>query len=160
MIGTSAIAGTSCPTNNAMVWGSSTHHLRLLKCENSIWVASGINQANVGGSCSVNGEIAESPTKVSIICVGNFWQTTTSRMGKFSIMATYLAANGSVINKPACGSGGVAKIMNTPQALDSRKLFLNFRAQDNGSTWTTLITDADGIAAGGSALIETGCWYN
>lgn len=160
VIGTSAIAGTSCPTNNAMVWGSSTHHLRLLKCENSIWVASGINQANVGGSCSVNGEIAESPTKVSIICVGNFWQTTTSRMGKFSIMATYLAANGSVINKPACGSGGVAKIMNTPQALDSRKLFLNFRAQDNGSTWTTLITDGDGIAAGGSALIETGCWYN
>lgn len=160
VIGSTAIAGASCPTNNAMVWGSTTHHLRLLKCENLIWVASGINQANVGDTCSVNGEIAESATKVSIICVGNFWQTTTSRMGKFSIMATYLAANGSVINKPACGSGGVAKIMNTPQALDGRKLFLNFKAQDNGSTWTTLISDGDGIALGGSALIETGCWYS
>ena len=155
-----AIAGTSCPTNNAMVWGASTYHLKLLKCENLIWVLSGATQANVGDACSVNGEIAESPTKVSIICVGNFWQTTTSRMGKFSIMATYLATNGSVINKPACGSGGVAKIMNTPQTLDSRKLFLNFKAQDNGSTWTALITSGDGLAAKGSSLIETGCWYN
>jgi hypothetical protein len=160
VLGKTAIAGTSCPTNNAMVWGTSTHHLRLLKCENWVWVASGTSQANVGDACSVNGEIAESPTKVSIICVGNVWQTTTSRMGKFSIMASYLANHGSVINKPACGSGGVAKIMNTPQTLDSRKLFLNFKARDNGSTWTTLITDGDGLAIAGSTLVETGCWYS
>lgn len=160
VIGLSAVAGQSCPTNHAMVWGSTQHHLKLLKCENQVWVMSGTTQGIIGQACTTNGEIGESPNKVSIICVGNIWQTTTSRMGNFSTSATYLAKHGSQIQKPACGSGGVPKIKQIPQTIDSRKLYSSFKAQDNGHQWTALMTDAEGQATLASSLIETGCWYD
>ena len=156
----SANVGSSCPTNNAMIWGTNQNYLRLLKCENFIWVATGLHQANLGDACNVNGEIGQSPNKVSIICVGNTWQSTTSRMGKFATAATFIAQNASVIKKPACGSGGIAKIIEIPQSINASRLFLNFKAKDNGNSWTTLITDGEGIAINSSALVETGCWYN
>ena len=159
VIQTTAVAGTSCPTNNASVWGTQQNHLRLLKCENFVWVLSGNTQAQLGETCAVNGEIGETPNKLSIICVGNVWQTTTSRMGQFATSATLLANHSSTIAKPACGSGGVAKIIQIPQTINAQKLYQNFKAKDNGSSWTTLITDGDELALSGSVLVETGCWY-
>ena len=160
VINTNAVAGGACPTNNAMVWGTGGSSLNLLKCVANVWVATGTLTGTVGGACPVNGQLGETSTRESIICVGNVWQTTTSRMGKFATAGFYLAINGQSVPKPACGSGGVASLIEVPHNIDARTLSTNFPFTDSGANWVIQIDDNAGNARAGSAKVQTGCWYN
>lgn len=160
VINTSAAPGGVCPTNDAMVWGNGTSNLRLLKCVANIWTITGTTVGAIGSACPVNGEIAETPTKVSIICVNNVWQTTTSRMGNWTVLSTVLVGHGAVLAKPACGSGGIPKVIQVPKAINASALFVNFDAQDNGPSWTILMLDGENNPAYSTSIAELGCWYN
>lgn len=160
VINTSAAPGATCPTNDALVWGNGTNTLKLLKCVANVWTTTGATIGAVGGACTTNGEIGETPTKLSIICVGNVWQTTTSRMGSWAVAYTVYAIHGSVLGKPACGSGGLPKLVEIPQAIDADKLYTSFSQTDNGSSWTVSLTDGAGNPTTSRALSQGGCWYN
>jgi hypothetical protein len=160
VINTSAAPGAACPTNDALVWGNGTNTLKLLKCVANLWTTTGATIGAVGGACTTNGEIGETPSKLSIICVGNVWQTTTSRMGSWAVSYTVYAINGSVLGKPACGSGGLPKLVEIPQAIDADKLYTSFSQTDNGSSWTVSLTDGAGNPTTSRALSQGGCWYN
>lgn len=160
VINTTAAVGGACPTNNAMVWGNGTNTLRLLKCVANVWAATGATVGAAGGVCPVNDEIGETTTKASIICVGNVWQSTTSRMGKWSIAYTVPVVHGSVVAKPTCGSGGLARLVEVPQAIDAKNLYTNFGQNDNGGSWTVQLTDGAGAGTLSGALATGGCWYN
>lgn len=160
VINTNATAGSACPTHNAMVWGTGSSSLVLLKCVANVWVATGTATGAVGGACPVNGQLGETSTRESIVCVSNVWQTTTSRMGKFATAGFYLATDGQSVPKPACGSGGVASLIEVPQNIDARTLSTNFTFTDSGANWVIQIDDNAGNARAGSAKVQTGCWYN
>lgn len=160
VINASAAAGGACATNSAMVWGTGSSSLNLLKCVGNVWVATGTLTGTVGGACPVNGQVGETSTRESLICVGNVWQTTINRMGKFATAGFYLASNGQSVPKPACGSGGVASLIEVPQNIDARTLSTNFTFTDNGANWVIRIDDNAGNARAGSAKVQTGCWYN
>ena len=159
VIDTTATVGNACTTNNATVWGTGTDSLTLLKCVANIWVATGLTKGNVGGACPTNGQIGETPGKVSIICVNNTWMTTTNRMGSWSVSYTVYAINGSVLGKPSCGSGGQPLLIEIPQGIDADKFYTSFSQTDNGSTWTVNLTDGAGNPTTSKALSQGGCWY-
>ena len=159
VISTTAAPGGVCPTNDAMVWGTGTTSLRLLKCVANIWTTTGATVGTIGGACTTNGELGETPTKVSIICVGNTWQTTTSRIGSWAISDQYLVGHGTVLPKPACGSGAAPKIVQIPKAINASALYVNFDIQDNGPSWTILMVDGANNPAWSTAIAQAGCWY-
>ena len=142
-----------------MVWGTGTTSLRLLKCVANIWTTTGATVGTIGGACTTNGELGETPTKVSIICVGNTWQTTTSRIGSWAISDQYLVGHGTVLPKPACGSGAAPKIVQIPKAINASALYVNFDIQDNGPSWTILMVDGANNPAWSTAIAQAGCWY-
>lgn len=160
VLNTSAVVGAACPTNNAMVWGAGSNNLSLLKCVAHMWTSTGIATGTIGGACPVNGQLGESSTRESLVCVNNTWQTTTSRMGKFATAGFYLATDGQAVPKPACGSGGVPNLLEVPQNIDARTLSTNFTFVDAGSNWQIQIRDNAGNARAGSTKVQTGCWYN
>jgi hypothetical protein len=160
VINSSATAGGACPTNNAMVWGTGSNSLALLKCVAQVWTSTGIATGTVGGACPVNGQLGESNTRESLVCVNNVWQTTSSRMGKFATAGFYLASDGQAVPKPACGSGGVPNLLEVPQNIDARTLSINFTFLDAGANWQIKIRDNAGNVRAGSTKVQTGCWYN
>lgn len=159
VINTDAVPGAACPTNKAMVWGTGASSLVMLKCVANIWTATGIARGVVGAACPTNGQIGETSTNVSIICVNNIWQTTTSRMGNWVVLSTALVGHGAVLTKPACGSGGAPKIIQVPKAINASALFVNFDAQDNGPSWTILMVDGENNPAYSTSIAELGCFY-
>lgn len=160
VINTDAAPGAACPTNKAMVWGTGASSLVMLKCVANIWTATGIARGAVGAACPTNGQIGETSTNVSIICVNNVWQTTTSRMGNWAVSSTVLVGHGAVLAKPACGSGGIPKVIQVPKAINASALFVNFDAQDNGPSWTILMLDGENNPAYSTSIAELGCFYN
>lgn len=161
VINTSAAPGGACPTADAMVWGTGTSSLRLLKCVAGLWTTTGATVGNIGGACTTNGELGETPTKVSIICVGNAWQTTTSRMGSWAVSNQYFVGHGSVVPKPTCGSGSTPKIIAVPKGINTTYALQNFDVTDNGPSWTiSMWGPAIGSEiAWGTAIAQVGCWY-
>ena len=159
VINTSAAAGAACTTNNAMVWGNGTNSLRLLKCVANIWTATGTTVGTVGGACPTNGELGETAAKVSIICVGNTSQTTTSRIGSWAVSSQVLVGHTNVITKPVCGSGAVPRLIQVPKAINATAGFVNFDLQDNGPSWTILMVDGENLPAWSTALAQVGCYY-
>lgn len=159
VINTAAVPGAACPTNDAMVWGTGTTSLRLLKCVANLWTATGTTVGAVGGACPTNGELGETAAKVSIICVNNSWMATTNRMGSWSVKFTAYVVDGSVVAKPACDSGGLPKLKEIPQGIDAAMLFSSFTQTDNGASWTVSLTDGAGNPTSSRALAEGGCWY-
>ena len=161
IINTAAVPGAACPTNDAMVWGTGTTSLRLLKCVANLWTATGTTVGAVGGACPTNGELGETATKVSIICVGNVWQTTTSRMGSWAVSNLVFVGHGTPVAKPICGNGALPKIIVIPKGVNATYVLQNFDVIDNGATWTVNMWGAwvGTEIAWGTAIAEIGCWY-
>jgi hypothetical protein len=160
VINTDAAPGGACPTNNAMVWGNGANNLKLLKCVANVWQATGTAIGAIGGACTNNGELGETTAKVSIICVGNVWQTTTSRMGKWAVSEQYLVGHGTVVAKPACGSGAIPRIVAIPKLVNATYVLQNFDVVDNGPSWTTNMTGPTAAEiAWALAVAQVGCWY-
>lgn len=159
VINTDAAVGGACPTNKAMVWGNGTSSLKLLKCVANFWVATGTAVGVVGDVCPINGQLGETPAGVSVICVGNVWQTTTSRMGTWAVTSQLLVGHGNVITKPACGSGAAPKMVEIPKAINSQYIWANFDMTDNGPSWTVEMTGANAEIAWSTALAQVGCYY-
>lgn len=160
VINTTAVVGGACPTNNAMVWGNGTNSLKLLKCVSNLWVATGTAVGNIGTACPTNGQLGETPAGVSVICVNNTWMTTTNRMGRWAVAYTVPVSHGSVIAKPGCESGGLARVQAIPQGIDASPLYVTFMAQDIGPSWTILMPDGDNIGTSSTATAQAGCWYS
>lgn len=160
VINTAAVPGAACTSNDAMVWGTGTTSLRLLKCVANLWTATGTTFGAVGGACPTNGELGETATKISIICSNNVWMTTTSRMGRWAVAFTVPVSHGSVIVKPSCEGGGLAKVNSIPQSIDANALFVSFLAQDNGPSWTIQMPDGDNVGTNSTATAQAGCWYS
>ena len=160
VINTTAAVGGACPTNDAMVWGNGLNSLKLLKCVANLWVATGTAVGNIGDACPTNGQLGETPAGVSVICVNNTWMQTTNRMGRWAVAATYYVVHSTNVGKPLCESGGLAKLIELPQAIDATRLYTSFTYADNGSYWTISLTDGAGAATSSRALAQTGCWYN
>lgn len=160
VINSSAVVGAACPTNNATVWGAGANNLRLLKCVANIWLTTGTTVGAVGGACPVNDEIGETSTKTSIICVGGFWQTTTSRIGRWAMSSTEFTGHGTVVTKPTCGSGSTPKMIEVPKLINATYVLQNFDLTDNGPSWTVSMTGSNaGDIAWGTAIAQVGCWY-
>lgn len=159
VINTAAVPGAACTTNDAMVWGTGTTSLRLLKCVANLWTATGTTVGDVGVACPTNGEIGETPGKVSIICVGNTWQTTTSRIGSWAVSSQVLVGHTNVVNKPVCGSGAAPRLIQVPKAINATGGYVNFDLQDNGPSWTILMVDGENLPAWSTALAQVGCYY-
>lgn len=160
VIDTTAIVGNACTTNNATVWGTGTDSLTLLKCVANVWVATGLTKGAIGSACPTNGQIGETPGKVSIICVNNTWMTTTNRIGSWAVAYTVPVVHGSVITKPVCEAGSLAKVNAIPQSIDANALYVSFMAQDNGPSWTILMPDGDNVATSSRATAQAGCWHS
>ena len=160
VINTSAVPGAACTTNDAMVWGSGTSSLKLLKCVANVWTATGTTVGNIGAACPTNGQMGETPTNVSVMCVGNVWQTTTSRVGNWSLSDFVFVGHGSIVTKPTCGSGSNAKIIAVPKLINATYVLQNFDITDNGPSWTVAMygTNPSEIAWG-TAIAQVGCWY-
>lgn len=131
----------------------------LVMCNGSVWVAVSMVASDPGAWCPTNGAMAVSSSGVSLICQGNQYMSIADRMGKFAVSGTYLVGHGSWLGKPTCGSGGTPKIYFIPQAIDSQKLYVNFRAADYGGSWQTLILDGDGWGRNGNGIAQIGCFY-
>lgn len=160
VINNSAVPGAICPTQNAAVWGAVGDTPVLLKCEAGVWVAAnGVTIATVGNPCTVANRQGLTSLGVGLICQGGFWMQMTDRMGMWAVAQTYLVSHGTNVPKPACGSGGAARIYDIPQSIDASRLYVNFQASDYGSGWTTLITDNNGAGIPGRAIAQTGCVY-
>lgn len=156
----SAVIGAPCADANSAVWGTVGSVPVLLKCEGGAWVsANGVNVATAGGACLTSNQQAVTSAGVGLICQGGQWMNMTDRMGKFAIAETRTVSHGTVVNKPACGSGGLPRIYAVPQAIDSSHLYTNFLATDNGASWTATITDNSGAALLGTAIAQVGCFY-
>lgn len=160
VINTDAAVGGACPTNKAMVWGNGTSSLKLLKCVANFWVATGTAVGAIGDVCPINGQLGETPAGVSVICVNNVWQTTTSRIGNWAVSSTLLVGHTNVVTKPVCGSGSTPKIIAIPKAINSTTLYVNFDVQDNGPSWTILMVDGEDNPAWSTAIAQLGCFYN
>lgn len=160
VINTTAAVGGACPTNDAMVWGNGLNSLKLLKCVANLWVATGTAVGNIGDACPTNGQLGETPAGVSVICVNNTWMTTTNRMGKWVVKASYLVGHDNNVPKPACDSGGIPKIKQTPKAINATRGYVNFDATDNGPGWTIRMIDGENNPAYSTSLAEVGCWYD
>lgn len=160
VINNTAIIGSACPTQNAAVWGALAGAPVLLKCEGGLWVAAtGTAIASVGQACTVPNQHGVSNTGVGLICQGGSWMQLSNRMGYWAFANAYLVSHGSVIPKPSCGTGGVARIYATPQAINSSKLYANYRASESASNWTMQVTDNTGAGLDGNAIAQTGCIY-
>ena len=160
VINTAAAVGGACPTNNALVWGNGSNSLKVLKCVSNVWALTGTVVGGVGGACPTNGQIGETPANVSVICVNNVWQTVTSRMGNWAVSSTLLVGHGNVVTKPLCEGASVPKLIQIPKAINAAALFVNFDAQDNGTSWTILMVDGENNPAYSTSLAQVGCWYN
>lgn len=160
VISDTAAVGGACPTNDAMVWGNGLNTLKLLKCVANVWTATGTVVGNIGDACPTNGQIGETPAGVSVICVNNTWMTTTNRMGKWTVKANYLVGHNNNVPKPACDSGGIPKIKQTPKAINASYGYVNFDATDNGPGWTIRIIDGENNPAYSTSMAEVGCWYD
>lgn len=159
-INTSAVAGGACPEQDTAVWGVIGSSPTLLKCDGGVWVpAIGMTVSSAGSACGVTNQQAVTTSGVSLICQGGQWMTLTDRMGRWAVAETKTVANGTVVSKPSCGSGGLPRIYAIPQTIDSSHLYANFLAADNGSSWTARITDNNGAALSGTAIAQTGCFY-
>lgn len=159
VISTASVPGAACPTNNAMVWGSAGTSLKLLKCVANVWTATGTSVGTIGGACSINGQLGETTFGESIICVNNIWMTTVSRMGRWAVAYTAPVVHGSVIGKPSCGSG-IPLVISIPQGIDATNLFVSFKADDNGPSWTIVMPDGDNNGTSSSATAQAGCWFS
>ena len=156
---TAAIGGV-CTDPNTAVWGTVGGSPVLLKCQGGAWVtANGMSVATVGGPCATPNQQAITAAGVGLICVGGQWMNVTDRMGKFAVAETRIVTHGTVVNKPACGSGGLPRIYAIPQTVDSSYLYTNFMATDNGSSWTATITNNNGDPLRGAAIAQVGCFY-
>lgn len=159
-INTSAVVGASCSSPNSAVWGTLGSTPVLLKCEGGAWAtANGVRVASHGGACTISNQQAVTSSGVGLICQGSRWMNMTDRMGTYAVAETRIVSHGTVVTKPACGSGGLPRIFAIPQALDSSRLYANFLATDNGGSWTATITDNAGAALAGRAIAQTGCFY-
>ncbi|MDO8771491.1 MAG: type II secretion system protein [Burkholderiaceae bacterium] len=160
VINADAAPGAACPTNKAMIWGNGANNLKLLKCVANVWTTTGATVGAIGGACATNGELGETPARVSIICVGGTWQTTTSRMGSWAVSNQYFVGHGSVVPKPTCGSGSTPKIIAVPKGINATYVLQNFDVTDNGPSWTTTMTGPTaGEIAWATAIAQVGCWY-
>lgn len=160
-INNSASIGTACSPSNAAVWGYVGAAPVLLKCESGVWrSANGSNIATVGSACTVANQQGTTTLGVGLICHNNAWMRMTDRMGTWAVAETVSVADGTVVTKPACSSGGLPRIFSLPQGIDSSALYVNFYAVDNGASWTARITDGqlNGLSNGG-AVAQTGCFY-
>jgi hypothetical protein len=159
-INSTATIGGACTDVGAAVWGTLGGAPVLLKCQGGAWAsANGTTVATVGTVCITPDQQAVTASGVGLICEGGQWMNMADRMGKFSVAETRIVSHGSVLAKPACGSGGLPRIYAVPQAIDSSQLYTNFLASDNGSTWTATITDNAGNPLLGRAIAQTGCFY-
>lgn len=118
-----------------------------------------ITSAQDGYWCSNNGMLGIDPSGVAMNCVGQRWMPLNSRMGKWSLTATYMAGNAWTIPKPSCRSGGTPRIVATPQSIDQRNSASNFSARDYGWAWGIVIEDNSGMGVATQAQVDTGCWY-
>jgi hypothetical protein len=132
----------------------------IVMCNGSVWAAVSMVAGSPGAWCSTNGAMAVSSSGVSLICQGNRYMSITERIGHFAVTGTYLVGHGSWLGKPACGSGGTAKIYFIPQAIDAQKLYVSFKAADYGGSWQTLILDGDGWGRNGNGIAQIGCFYS
>lgn len=159
-INNTAVVGAACADPNTAVWGTVSGVPVLLKCEGGAWTsATGVRVSTAGTACATPNQQGVTSTGVGLICQGGAWMSMVDRMGRFVTAATTSVNHGTIVPKPACGSGGLARIYAIPQSIDSSSLYANFLATDNGATWTARITNNTGAALLGSAIAQTGCFY-
>lgn len=93
--------------------------------------------------------------------MGNVWQTTTSRMGKWASSNLVYVVHGWSVAKPSCGSGSTPKIIVIAKGVNATYVLQNFDVVDNGATWTVNMWGAwiGTEVASGTAIAEIGCWY-
>ena len=60
--------------------------------------------------------------------------------------------------KPVCGSRGLPRLIDVPKGIDAGGLYANFDIQDNGPSWTILLTDGVGTGNASTAIAQVGCW--
>lgn len=164
VINNSATPGQACAPANAAVWGNVGGADILMRCVGGVWApATGSQTGSVGGACPVNGATGTTASGVSLICSNGTWISTTDRMGKWVVMASYSVGNGTSVDKPSCTGGGQAAIYAIPQKVDSQWLFTNFYADSiSTSQWRVNIVNGQTPATGlpeARALAQTGCWF-
>ncbi len=164
VINNTAFPGQPCAPANAAVWGNVGGADVLMRCTGGVWTPAGGAALGVAGAaCPTNGAAGVSAAGVSLICSNGTWISTTERMGKWVVMASYTVAHGTAVDKPVCSGGGQAAIYAIPQKIDSQWLFTNFYA-DSISTlqWQVNIVNGQTPATGladARAIAQTGCWF-
>lgn len=157
----SGTGGASCAGRASGDIATAASGVGLVMCDGAVWVAVSLQQASVGGACTVTGSMAVTSSGTALICSGGTWMSMTDRMGRWAMAGTYLVGNGSGLGKPACGSGGTAKIYLSAQSINAEKLYISYRALDYGGYWIVIIHDGQGGGVGGAtAIAELGCWYS
>lgn len=159
-LGTSAGAtvGASCPTNGTLA-ANANGSGQILSCQSNVWVAAGLPVGAVGGACSTQGGIGQDTSGNGLLCQAGAWEPIQARIGSTTMMASYVVSNGTPIPAPVCLSGGVPKVIITPQSwqINSPGSW-NFRATGTGP-WAASLYDGYGNALVGSALAQTYCSY-
>lgn len=113
--------------------------------------------AQRSGSCSQEGALAsETEHGVGLVCRQGRWQDLQALLSNFVMMASHLASDGQLIDKPQCGmspSGpGTPLIYLLAQRESSSASSFTRKAEDLGSQWRVSLLDHDGQPLGGPAL--------
>lgn len=71
----------------------------------------------------------------------------------------FTRSDGQSVPKPACESGGAAKVYDLPSSINTTGGKVNFTALDAGANWTVQIKDGLGVALTGDVIAQTFCEY-
>jgi Tfp pilus assembly protein PilV len=160
VINNTAAAGGFCSPANSVVFGTAGGKPVLMKCTGGVWVnTGGTDEVVADSACAINGADAVTSAGVKVICVGNSWIKLSDRMGRQATYEIYEVRENDQVPSPPCATGGLAKIVLSPQSIDASKLYASYRAEPTAGGWVIRVRDGANAALAGVAIAATACWY-
>jgi hypothetical protein len=164
-----ASMNTTCTELGAIVQRSDAAGA-LLTCQNTgsglRWVPATLRVAAANASCSIGGENAVSAAGQSLICRGGRWTATNDLLGRFILMGTVGAVEGTGVTKPTCPLGAPAQQIiilvpytDVPSLESGVVQGVSRYADDNGSSWTVRIRNSSGTVNSSSTIAHLYCYY-
>jgi hypothetical protein len=104
-------AGAPCTDIGALASGNGVG----MVCDGAQWQVNNGPRATPGGPCSPDGVTSVSnATGEMLVCKNGKWVKLVSLIGKKVLVATVLVQDGTVVNMPACDTGGVPDFSFSP----------------------------------------------
>ena len=173
------LVGAACGTAGAIVPAGVANNVAttalaplagggLASCVGGVWTAI-TNIATLGSVCTVDGVSGISNADgQALTCKKGVFMRVNDLLSNFVLMQTYRVTDGSVVNKPTCGTLGAGVGLPLPvllgQVESSATSSFTRRVDDvNATTWRVVLQDSLGASLAGNpnadALFQAFCFY-